>query len=83
MKLILVSVFDSKVGSYTNPQCMRSVGEAIRSFSDAVKSEGSVFSRHSADYVLYQVGTFDDSTSVLVHEPKALITGPECLTIVE
>jgi len=80
MKLLLISVRDSVSGAFTNPQCVRSKGEAIRSFSDAVGSKDSSFCAHPADYTLYMVGMFDDVSGSIepLQDVEKLITGSEC-----
>ena len=44
---------------------MPATGAAIRAFSDAVNDPQTVLSRHPGDYVLYQVGEFNDSDGTL------------------
>lgn len=64
MKLYAFTVYDSKVAAYLPPFFMRSVGEAVRSFSDTVNHKESAFNKHPADYVLFQIGSFDDSKGI-------------------
>lgn len=55
----LYSVFDVVSQTYGIPMMFTTVDEAKRSFGDIVRSPGSVLSQHPADYLLYQIGTFD------------------------
>lgn len=64
MKLLVFSVLDKAVGAYLQPFFARSRAEAIRSFADAVTSERSQFGAHADDYILYQVGEFDDNAGM-------------------
>ena len=61
------SVFDSKVNAYMTPHFRRSKGEILREFSDVVnnKSDNGIY-LHPEDFFLYELGSFDDNTGVLV-----------------
>lgn len=65
----LYSVLDKKVGAYMPIFTMRSRGEAMRSFMDAVDSDTNGFRRHAEDYVLMQVGAFNDQTGEVLGDP--------------
>lgn len=82
MRLMVFSVLDKQVGAFTPPQSFRSKGEAIRSFMDACKQEGSPFNKHAGDYVFYQLGTFDDQSGVLEPNLQQVITALECVSSV-
>lgn len=56
------AVQDKKVGAFMPVFQMRSRGEAIRSFLDALDDEKSMLFKHAEDYELFQVATFDDNT---------------------
>lgn len=56
-------VYDSKVEAYNTPFHCRTVGEAIRSFEAAVQDPQSNFARWPADYTLFEIGEYDDSTA--------------------
>lgn len=62
MNLFVFSVYDSKVEAFMNPFFMNSKGEAIRAFSDTVADSKHPFAKHPADYTLFCLGTFDNST---------------------
>lgn len=66
MKLEMYSVFDAAVGAYNRPLFMRSRGEALRSFADAVAKEENGFLAHAEHYSFWLVGEFDDSTGVVL-----------------
>lgn len=61
-KVKMVSVYDSAVGAYLPPQFLRSKGEAIRAFINAIGDPKSQFFQHPADYTLFELGEFDDQT---------------------
>lgn len=60
-KLICV-VRDAVAQAYLPPFHARSEGEARRSFSNEVNNPDSPFNRHSADFILYHIGSFDELT---------------------
>lgn len=84
MKLKIFCVYDSKIGAFNNPFFQRSTGEALRSFGDAVNKEEN-FRRHSEDYVLFELGSFDDQTAAfdLYDAPKSLGMASQFLLPVE
>lgn len=59
------SVYDSKALCYAVPFFMPTVGAAVRAFSDLANDNQSMVCRHGSDYVLYEVGVFDDAKGVL------------------
>ncbi|QCQ85048.1 nonstructural protein [Blackfly microvirus SF02] len=74
MKLQIFTVFDSAVGAHLQPFFSRSVGEAIRSFQDAVNDPKSQFASHASDYTLFLHGTFDDAGGVFSTSPAERVT---------
>lgn len=58
------SVYDSKVGSYMQPFAMRSRGEAVRGWIDAVNDEKTQFNKHPEDFTLMELGEWDDQTGM-------------------
>ena len=63
MNLVVVSIFDLAAQSYGRPVFIPSQGLAIRSFSDEVnKPDGGDLHNHPEDFVLYELGGFDDNT---------------------
>lgn len=58
----IFSVFDEKAEAFLQPLFMQTRGLAIRSFQAAVNDPGHTFSKYSADFVMYEIGTFDDVT---------------------
>lgn len=63
MILKIFSVYDCKVEAYMSPFFMQSRGQAIRAFGDTVKDTSSQFSKHPADFTLFELGTYDDSSA--------------------
>lgn len=60
------SVYDRKGLIYNVPFFAISDGAAVRSFSDLVNDRNTTVGRHPLDFVLFRVGSFDDSTGMLI-----------------
>lgn len=58
------SVFDQKAEAFLQPFFTVSHGTAVREFSAAVQTAGHSFNRFSEDYVLFDLGEFDESTGI-------------------
>lgn len=65
MILKVFAVRDTKAQAFLQPFYSPSVGSAMRAFSDAVNDKSCPFNKHPEDYLLYEIGTYDDSTAVL------------------
>lgn len=85
MKLRVFSVLDKAVSAYLQPFFAPTVGAAIRSFGDVVNDPSHQFAKHVDDYVLYDLGEFDDSTGFLIprQEPERVIDGRNMLRSAE
>lgn len=66
MKVGVYAILDDKVGAYMAPFCARSRGEAIRIFTAAVGDRSSPFYKFPADFRLFAIGGYDDSSGLLV-----------------
>ena len=70
MKNKIFSIYDTVAGAYMAPWLCPTIGMALRNFEDLLSQDNAV-SKHPGDYVLFQVGEFDDSTGVLTdHQDK-------------
>jgi len=64
------AVYDSAAKCYSHPFYVPREEQAIRAFTDAVNSGTHEFAKHPADYTLYALGEFDDSTGAYTpHDP--------------
>lgn len=72
--LKMFTVYDSKAETYLRPFSMRSTGEAIRGFITTLNDGQSEFSLYPADFTLFEIGTFDESTCKIT-----ILTTPENL----
>lgn len=63
------TVYDSKTEAYMQPFFMAAKGAAIRAFSDLVNDPQHTFGKHPGDYVLFEIGTYEDVSALLVAYP--------------
>lgn len=61
----IFSVYDDKADAYTQPFFAPTSGVAIRQFAQAANDEGHEFSKHAADYTLFEIGEFDPQTGAI------------------
>lgn len=62
----MFAVYDLKAVAYLQPFFSCNPGSAVRAFGDAVRDGKSPLSIHPEDYQLFELGTFDDNSGVLV-----------------
>lgn len=60
------SLFDNKALVFHTPWFQPTHGAATRMVSDLVNDMQTQVGRHPGDYVLYQIGTYDDSKGQLI-----------------
>lgn len=65
MKLNAYSIFDNKSLIYMPPFFTHTDHAACRMIQDTASDPNSTLGRHPGDYVLYFVGTYDDSNGQL------------------
>lgn len=59
------ALYDLKGKFYAPPFVAPTVGMASRSFADIARSPESIVYKHPEDYILYQIGNYDDNSGVL------------------
>lgn len=76
MNLKICSVFDSAAGVFGRPFFVPSTAVAVRSFRDEVMRDEihNDLHKHPNDFVLYQLGEFDDNSGgfVVLDRPGVL-----------
>lgn len=80
MKLEIFAVYDAATGAFLQPFFSPSKGAALRSLTDAVNDEKHEFSRHSSDYTLFILGSWDDNSGVFTSSVPERVVG--CLELV-
>jgi hypothetical protein len=74
MRHKLFSIYDIKAEAYLQPFFLQTKGQAIRAITDCVNDPNHQFSRHPADYTLFELGEYEDSNANFhLHEtPRSL-----------
>lgn len=62
MKFKVFSVYDSKVGVYSQPRFIPTVGAALRAWIDTVNDPSTPMHKHPGDYTFFELGEFDEET---------------------
>jgi len=77
--LVLLAIYDAKVGLFLTPHFARSAAEGIRMFADEIGREGSQLQQHPEDFSLHRLGELEQPTGVVVPDvaPTMLCTGIE------
>jgi len=61
-KLLVFSLYDSKVQAFCQPFQMRTKGEALRSFEEVANDAATSVAKYPEDYTLMELGEYDEST---------------------
>lgn len=59
------AVHDTKAACFGSPLFFSTRGEAMRAFGDEANRAESMIHKHSTDFVLYEIGEYDEVTGVL------------------
>lgn len=83
MILKVFSVRDMKAEAFLQPFFSNSIGSALRAFGDAANDVSCPFNKHPSDYVLYEIGEYDDSDGSLeaISPVKYLGTGSDFVAL--
>lgn len=65
MILQVFCVYDCKAEAYMQPFFFQGRGQAIRAFTDLANDKSTSVGSHPADYTLFQIGDFNDSSAEL------------------
>lgn len=71
----IYSVHDSAAEAYLLPFLLPTKGLAIRGFGEAVNNPKHDFSKYAEQYVLFELGTFNDATASFEIYSKPLNMG--------
>jgi len=65
-KLKAFSAYDGKLGVFMTPFFMQHTGQALRTWEDLVNNGDSIIAKHPSDFILYEVGSFEDDKGILI-----------------
>lgn len=69
------SIYDVKAEIYSPPFFVNTVGLAIRMFTDLVNDGESRIAKYPADFTLFEIGSFDDSSGTVTPRDANLPLG--------
>lgn len=83
MKHTIVAVRDNKAEHFFTPQAFVNIAVAQRGFADACTTGEHQYSQHPNDYILFELGHYDDSNGTfdLHMAPIVVLTGTEAITL--
>lgn len=75
-KLKMFAPYDTKLQVWMSPMFFLHAGQAERTWMDICNSSDTLPSKHPSDFILFQVGEFDDETGRVdaVFPPVQLMT---------
>jgi len=62
----ICAVYDVKASQYDRPMIFNTIGEAIRSMSDAVADINTLFAKHPEDFRLEHLGDYNTDNGELM-----------------
>jgi len=83
MKKLVYAIYDSKLETYNNPVVANTKGAMIREFVDIAKNEQHPVGKHPADYTLFEIGTYNDSSGKVEMHKAAINMGTALSLITE
>lgn len=69
----IFTIYDEKSEAYLQPFFLDTIGQAKRACTDCCNDVNHQFCKHPADYSLFQLGEFDDSTAEFKIQKKYLV----------
>lgn len=67
--LKIFTIHDIATESYSAPFTCKARGEATRMFSDMANKKDNQIGQHTADFFLFLIGEFDETTGLIVSNP--------------
>ena len=64
------AIWDVKGLCFGQPFYQAEIGSAIRLYSDLVNEPQSFINKHPSDYILFEIGTWDDNKGVFTNSDK-------------
>ncbi len=65
MQIQAFAIYDTKADAYLQPFFTNNKHTALRMFGDLVNDPNHQFAKHAGDYVLFQIGSYNDQTGTL------------------
>ena len=75
MIVTMFCIYDMKLATYMSPFPMAHEGQALRAFQNLLDDKSTTMGKYPADFALYQLGKFDDSTGKMQNDYKFVVNG--------
>lgn len=75
MILKMFGIYDSKVSAFESPFFVDATGRAVRFWESLVNDPKTDYNKFPSDFILYELGTFDNSTGVIEMLPTKIHLG--------
>lgn len=76
MEVKIFAVYDVKTATFGQPFFQQTSAAAQRSFISACRDKSSLLGQYPADFRLFHIGVYDDSTSFITSgKPELLMEG--------
>lgn len=63
----IFAIYDNKAEAFMQPFYATTVGLALRIFADNVSNPESILHKNPNDFVIYEIGEFDDQTGEVIN----------------
>jgi len=70
----MFAIWDDAAKAYMQPFSRQTTGLALRDFTNMVNDPSTIINRHASQFVLFQIGTFDDSTGELASSQELVVS---------
>lgn len=71
----IFAIYDNKAEAFMQPFYATTVGLALRIFADNVANPESIMHKNPNDFVIYEIGSFDDSTGEVANREQNINLG--------
>ena len=81
MILQTFAIYDSKAATYSPPFSQKTLGLAIRMFSDSALDKTTTIGLHPEDFILFHLGEYDDQTGKQtdLNAPLSIVSAQETI----
>lgn len=71
----IFAIYDNKAEAFMQPFYANTVGLALRIFADNVANPESIMNKNPYDFVIYEIGAFDDKTAEVHNKEQNINLG--------
>jgi len=75
MIIKMFSLYDSKAECFGPPFFIETTGQAVRALMDYVNNPETMVSRHPEDFVMYEIGEYDNQKGEVINKNPHVLVG--------